>query len=219
MGPNAWRGVEPGGSYLMINRKLIGIRPEIAHDVVAIGWDGFNGRGTFCVDETKFSRIETFLNPDTDIRPWNKLGRHLVLCEQSNIGRATNFKNLEEYYQYVMQRAPSEVKFRKKPIGEDAISFDRLVADLADARAIISLNSTVSIDAMCAGYSAITLDIGDPTYPITSHNLDRVFYPNRLPLFEYMAHCQYHYTEIENGDFWSQLYPKRGPKLHEFIML
>jgi hypothetical protein len=43
--------------------------------------------------------------------------------------------------------------------------------------------------------------------------LDDIRYPERLPLLQHLAHCQWHHTEIQDGSFWEQLYPKSGERL------
>ena len=52
LGPNAWKQIEfDGKPFLIFNRKFLGFKPEDVHENVAISWDGFNGNGTFCVNE------------------------------------------------------------------------------------------------------------------------------------------------------------------------
>ena len=215
MGPNAWTACETSRPYIMFNRKFVGSNPADVHNYCAIGWDGFNGRGTFCVDEVDPTRLEKFLKPE-EFLEWKKDGQHLLLCEQSNIGRATNVRSLDQYYKLVTTNPPFPVRFRRKPIGEENISYESFVKQIVGTKAVVSLNSTVSLDALLAGYPVISLDIGDPTYAITGHKLTEILYPNRIPLFQYLAHCQHHLRDVESGEFWTQLWPKRGNTLSEW---
>lgn len=216
MGPNAWRQIERSSRpYIMFNRKFLGNDPKIVHQNCAISWNGFNGDGTFCVDAVDPKRIEKYINPEKDIRSWNKDGKYLLLCEQSNTGRSRTYRTINQYYDYVKKHATLPIKFRKKPVGEEAIDANRVQQELIGAKAIVHLNSTISIDAMMAGIPVISLDVGDPLYAITGHTLDDIRYPDRLPLFQYLAHCQWDETEIATGKFWEHIYPMRGPKLCE----
>lgn len=214
MGPNNYRAIEQSGvPYLMVNRKFLG---NDAHNVVAVGWDGFNGDGTFCVDQIDPKRLEQFIDP-SQIEDWHKDGEHILLCEQSNLGRSTAFRSLQDFYAYVYATSETRVMLRKKPIGEHQIKPALVRAGLNNAKAVAILNSTISVEALIAGYPVISYDIGDPCYAITGHKSNEIVYPdNRLELFQYMAHCQWTEQEIANGEFWAQLYPKRGPKLHEW---
>lgn len=217
MGPNLWIPVERTGQpYLMFNRKFVGNDPKVVHENCAIGWDGFNGNGTFCVDEVNPSRLLKYLNPDKEFEEWQKGGKNIILCDQSNIGRSTKFATLQQFFNYVQNTSDDKVIFRKKPSGEHNISYERFKQEVRGAKAAVVLNSTVSLEFLTAGIPVISLDDGDAAYPITSHKLSELVYPNRLPFFQYLAHCQWHYTEIQNGEFWTHVYPKRGIKLNEW---
>jgi YD repeat-containing protein len=217
MGPNAWQRIEQVNKpYIMFNRKFVGNDPKMVHENCAIGWDGFNGRGTFCVDEVDPLRLTRYIDPDKEIEEWRRDGKHFLLCEQSNLGRATNFQSTRHFYNTVVKSTHVPVVFRNKPVGEENIKPEAVRRGLIGAKAAVVLNSTISIEAMMAGVPVISYDVGDPVYPISGHNVNEILYPDRLPLFQYLAHCQWTETEIANGDFWAQLYPKRGPKLHEW---
>ncbi len=216
MGPNAWERVERANTpYIMFNRRFVGDDQSV-HTNCAIGWNGFNGRGTFCVDQVDPIRLQKYM-PEEKLLPWRKPGNNLILCEQSNVGRATDpkFKTLQTYYNHVRQHAKLPVIFRKKPVGEENISFNKVTLELikANPKALVNLNSTISLDAMMVGIPVISLDAGDPVYPITTHDFSSIMYPDRLPWFQHLAMCQWTEDEIRSGEFWDSLYPKRGPRL------
>ena len=220
MGPNAWQNIEQSGKpYIMLNRKFVGNGPQVVHENCAISWNGFNGRGTFCVNEVDPTRLTRYM-AEEELLPWRKHGSKLILCEQSNVGRTEDpkFKTLQLYYSSVKRGATLPVVFRKKPIGEKNISFAKVTSDLIkfDPKALVNLNSTISIDALTVGIPVISFDIGDPAYPITTHSLSAVSYQERLPFFQYLAHCQWTEDEIKTGEFWSHIYPMQGKKLHEW---
>ncbi len=219
MGPNAWERVERANKpYIMFNRRFVGDDASV-HTNCAIGWNGFNGRGTFCVDKVDPTRLQKYM-PEENLLPWRKPGNTLILCEQSNVGRATDpkFKTLKGYYNYVRRHTHLPVVFRDKPIGEEKISFSGVTKGLikANPKVLANLNSTISLDAMMVGIPVISFDAGDPLYPLTSHDFSSIMYPERLPFFQYLAHCQWTEDEIKSGEFWEHIYPMRGLKLNEW---
>ena len=85
-------------------------------------------------------------------------------------------------------------------------------------RAIASLNSLVSVEALIYGKHVLTDDITNPCYAVSAKSLEEIKEFNRLPFFHYLAHCQWHVNEIENGTFWEKLKTKERTKLHEIRM-
>jgi len=213
-GPNYWKKIErDGGMYIMVNRVLISKNPQHVHDVVALSWNGFNGRGTFCVDDIEKGRIEKFINPSKDVAPWRKSGDYLLLCGQADLGRCGKYASLTEWYDYVNGTSAEPVLFRPHPIHGPRVP---LATHFHMARAAAILNSTVAIDALLSGVPVISFDEGNPVHAITGHTLAETVMPDRMPLFKYLAQCQYFYSEIESGKFWDQLHPMRGPRLCEY---
>jgi len=217
MGPNAWQRIENNGTFLMLNRKFVGNDPKVVHENCAISWNGFNGYGTFCVDEVDPSRLERYMKAD-EILPWRD-GENTIFCEQSNVGRSTTHRSLERYYNHVKTNTNGKVIFRSKPIGEENISYEGVTNSLQkqNPKVVVNLNSTISLDALSFGIPVISLDKGDPAYAITGHTLNEIVKPdNRLEFFQHLAHCQWTEDEIKSGEFWEHIYPMRGPKLHEW---
>ena len=220
MGPNAWQRIEKTNQpYLMFNRKFVGNAPQVVHENCAISWNGFNGYGTFCVNEIDPTRLGKYLTEE-EILPWKGEGLNTIYCEQSNVGRSTTFSNLQRYYHHVKENARGGVVFRNKPVGENNISHTGVVSSLLEhsPKVVANLNSTISLDALVAGIPVVSLDRGDPAFAITGHTLDEnpVKSPNRLEFFQYLAHCQWHETEIQSGEFWDNVYPIQGNQLHEW---
>ena len=80
-------------------------------------------------------------------------------------------------------------------------------SELKDIKEAHVLNSTVSVDLLYYGVPVVSWDKGDPCYVGTIENREK--------LFHHLAHCQWTYDEIENGDWWEQLKTNDGPRLHE----
>jgi hypothetical protein len=115
-GPNYWKQVERSGEpYLIVNRVLVSRNPRHVHDVVAISWDGLNGRGTFCVDDIDETRLEQFISPSKDVAGWRKQGDYLLLCGQADIGRCGRYGSVAEWYRLVENTANEPVVFRAHP--------------------------------------------------------------------------------------------------------
>lgn len=221
MGPNAWQRVERApGQYLMLNRKLVGNGPQVVHENCAISWNGFNGYGTFCVDEVDPKRLERYMK-ENEFEDWKRNGKAIVYGEQSNVGRSTNYRTLAQYYKFVERNAKKlggTARRKRKPIGEDKISFKSVRKSLLnlDPHVYVNLNSTISLECLSVGIPVISLDKGDPAYPITSHDMNIHYPDNRLEFYQYLAHCQWTENEIKSGEFWDHIYPISGPKLYEW---
>lgn len=215
LGPNYWKQVErSGGAYLFVNRVLLSKHPKHVNDVVAISWDGFNGRGTFCVDDIDRKRMERFIDPCRDMLGWRKQGEYLLLCGQADTGRCGLYGSTSEWYTYVQDTTNEKVVYRPHPNqGGGRVP---LRTHLHLARAAAVLNSTVAVDALLAGVPVVSFDEGNPVHAVTGHTLAETVRPNRLPFLDYLAHCQYFYSEIESGLFWDRLNPKRGNRLCEY---
>lgn len=222
LGPNYWKSIERSGKpYIMMNRKFLGYGKNDVHDNVCISWDGFNGRGTFCVEDLELDRLRKYIKPE-EFEDWREPGNQYLLCKQTDLGRSTKYPSLQRFYHYVKTNSPKPVRIRSKvsPEIEYKDNTKRFLIefkeDLNNVKAAVVLNSTVSVDILLAGIPVISMDEGDPCYAINSHKLNLVVYPDRLPFLSYLAHCQWHYDEIESGKFWDVLYPKRGKMLCEW---
>ena len=217
MGPNMYQAIERASTpYLMFNRKFVGSDPGVVHSNCAISWNGFNGEGTFCVDEVDPSRLEQYMTPE-EIEDWKTDGENVLLIEQSNTGRSNKFRTMNDFYKTVKNKYSGPMSIRRKPQGEENIAPEKVRNGLIKAKAIANLNSTISIESLAAGIPVVSYDKGDPAYAITGRDLNNLTYPdNRLEFFQYLAHCQWQEIEIQSGEFWEQLYPLRGKALSEW---
>jgi len=208
LGPNYFKEIESDGlPYLMGNRKFVGFGDHV-HNTLAISWDGFNGRGTFCVDEVDESRLEKFIDINR-MRPKQK-GNYSLLCEQSDVGRCAEYENINQWYVHVKNTVnPLKIRRKKNP---ERVNFkiweQSFLSELNDVKEAHVLNSTVSIDLLYYGIPVISHDRGDPCF---GGDID-----NREKLFHYLANCQWDYSEIANGDWWDKLKEKKGIKPCEF---
>ena len=221
LGPNFWKNIEMVNKpYIMMNRKFLGFGERDVHDNVAISWDGFNGRGKFCVDEIDPDRILRYVKEEDIHTPVMPAGEYYLLCEQADVGRCKRFSNLNQFYSFATKEIPpQQLKIRKKinPESMDMTTFRKaFLKRLENVKAALVLNSTVSVEITLAGIPVLSFDEGDPVYAISSRSINDIKTPYTRIFLNYLAHCQWHYSEIESGKFWDHIYPKRGPRLCEW---
>ena len=201
-GPNYWKKVERlYPEFIQVNRKFLGN----VDDNVAISWNGFNGRGQFCVDKVNPKRL---LPHSFDIEPWRTRDGYTLLLGQFDLGRCGKYASLQEWHAHVRANTGDKVFYRQWPGNKN------LKLEAKGARIAVTLNSTVAIETIQLGVPTVAMDKGSPAYGICAKNLGHVHYSeNRLAWLEYLANCQWNFRQIENGDFWRQLWPRRGPRL------
>jgi len=222
LGPNFWKAIEfDGKPFIMMNRKFLGFGERDVHDNVCISWDGFNGRGTFCVDEVDPQRLLRYVKEEDfedSVMGWS--GGAYLLCQQADVGRCKKYQSVNAFYSQATKGITARrLKIRKKinPENTDMATFRKnFLNSLKNIEAALVLNSTVSVEITMAGIPVVSFDEGDPVYAISSRSVDDIRMPFTRHFLEYMAHCQWHYDEIKSGKFWEQIYPKRGPRLCEW---
>lgn len=210
-GPNYWKNCEKiYDNYLFVNRKFIGN----VDDDVAISWNGFNGRGIFNVNSIDPQRLEVALERSPiKIHPWRRYNPDsFLLLGQADTGRCL-LENLNTWYQDMrLAYKGSKPVFRKWPRGDG----HTLIQDIARTGFSVSLNSTVAVETLMMGHPTVVFDKGSPVWSICNMWNNPGIEPKRIALFEYLANCQYHYSEISTGDFWCQLGEGPvGPRLHD----
>ena len=170
MGPNLFQDIERDeGDFLILNRKFIGFEEIDQHDVVSISWNGFNGMGIFCVDQNNVSqeRLDKFLNP-RQVKNWSLDHEKYLLCHQYDTGRSEMYDDINKWYRKIHRMVrPDLLKIRNKTTMETVgkIEFLRsLKEDLSNVKAVFSLNSTVSVEALILGKVVITDDETNPCF-------------------------------------------------------
>ena len=223
-GPNLYQAMEKdGGNFIMLNRKFLGFEERDVHDNCAISWNGFNGMGIFCVDRNSMDgdRLEKYIDL-REIEHWSLDSDNYLLCHQHDTGRSTRFDDINKWYRNVQRRVhPNNLKIRRKITLENVgrIEFMRsLREDLSDVKAIFSLNSIVSVEALILGKGLVTDDKTNPCYGVASSEMGSTIKPfDRTEFLTYLANCQWHIDEIRNGSFFQNMkYGPQGKRLHEF---
>jgi len=224
MGPNLFQSIEKdGGDFMIINRKFLGFNERDAHDIVTVSWNGFNGMGIFCIDQDRMdrSRLEKYLDP-REIEHWSLDSDNYLLCHQHDTGRSERYNDINKWYRHVQRRVhPNHIRIRRKTTMENVgrVEFMRsLREDLSDVKAIFSLNSIVSVEALILGKGLVTDDKTNPCYGVASSEMGSTIKPfDRTEFFTYLSNCQWHIDEIRNGSFFHNMeYGPQGKRLHEF---
>lgn len=218
MGPNLFKDIEKDkNDFLIINRKFIGFEERDQHDIVSISWNGFNGMGIFNVDQNQISqeRLDKFLNP-RHIENWSLNHEKYLLCRQYDTGRSEKYNNINKWYRKIHRIVkPDLLKVRNKTTIENvgSVEFIRsLREDLSDVKAVFSLNSIISVEALILGKAVITDDKTNPCFAV-ANNYNSF---DRGTFLKYLAHCQWHIDEIQNGSFFENMtFGPEGPRLHE----
>ena len=167
------------------------------------------------------SRLEKYLD-QREIEHWSLNSDSYLLCQQHDTGRSTKFNDINKWYRHVQRRVhPNNLKIRRKITLENVgrLEFMRsLREDLADVKAIFSLNSIVSVEALILGKGLVTDDKTNPCYGVASSEIGSTIKPfDRTEFFTYLANCQWHIDEIRNGSFFHNMeYGPQGKRLHEF---
>lgn len=223
MGPNLFQSIEKdGGEFMIINRKFLGFNERDAHDIVTVSWNGFNGMGIFCVDQNRMSekRLDRFLD-QREIEHWSLNSDNYLLCHQYDTGRSERYNDINKWYRNVQRRVHSNhLRIRRKTTMENVgrLEFMRaLREDLSDVKAIFSLNSIVSVEALILGKGVITDDPTNPCYAVSFSEIGSTIQPfDRTEFLTYLAHCQWHIDEIRNGLFFQNMtFGPYGPRLNE----
>ena len=212
-GPNYWKNCEKQyDNYLQVNRKFFGD----VNDDVAISWNGFNGRGIFNIDPVDPPRYRAFEDAMSrnvmKIHPWREFHREtFLLCGQADLGRATNWARLSEWYAQAREHfRPAKCNFRPHPNGDGR----SLLQDSNRSGFAVTLNSTVAIETLMLGLPTAASDKGSPVWAICNPERNPLEEPPRGLMFEYLANCQWHYDDIKTGEFWEILRPgPTGPRL------
>lgn len=116
-----------------------------------------------------------------------------------------------------LQRLGLRVTFRPHPrmkepeaYGVDPALFDRrpMAETLAEARTVVTWNSTSGVDALVAGVPVVAMDRGSIAWPISGHQLEDALHPPRpmrRQFFYDMGYALWNLEEIGSGECWRHL--------------
>lgn len=209
---NSWKNTvrtcqSKGIPLITVNRCFFGSR----FDMVAIGWDGFNGNADFCLRNFMPSdRWEKHGFPLPDWKPIDSEG-YILVCGE--------FRDMVHWYRKLDEVLPrEEVRFRPHPFVNECPKAwelapgkrqDDIETALAGARVCITFDSIAGCDAALAGVPSITYGEASMAARVSFTSWETykraTTLPNRDPWVSRLAYCQWSHDEISNGEFWEHL--------------
>ena len=198
LGTTFWRGIEATGPYLLVDRCSYGDPGTF----VSLVRDGHGRRGDH----------RTPAHPDASrwtqhgmrVDPWRPRGDRVVLCGQTET-YSPRYRRLAEWY---AAAAPACTHFRRHPSGPPGAPADTAAAALPaadswdDCGRVVTLNSSVAIDAVLSGIPTVTMDEAAMAWEVTSHAPAESLMPDRDGWLHWLAWTQWTYEEIREGAPW-----------------
>lgn len=194
----------------------------------AVGWGGLNGRADFRNIGMPADRAELL---GVEMKPWNLDGSYYLIAGQIPWDASVEHTEFFKWVALILRRVQGIVKdpvvFRPHPLMQgDAtelyeemekhgvtIDTDSLLEDaLAGAKAVITFNSNVGVDALIAGKPVLSFDEGSMAYSASKHHVEYLLDPgliiarlNREQWFNDLAYAQWTRAEMEKGVAWGHI--------------
>jgi len=145
---------------------------------------------------------------DIKIQPWNKRGKKIIVCQQSD-EFMTSMADWPNWTPQVLKilgaNTDREIIVRSKREPRP------LQVDLKDAWIVVAHSSAAAIEALVAGVPVIVTDPKSPAWQLcTDFNMVETPYysDRRKELFAQLADSQWTETEMKNGTAWRMLNDK-----------
>jgi len=183
LGTTLWRDIEATGPYLFVDRCSFGDTNEW----VSLVWNGHGARGDHRVppnvDGSRWERIGVPLGV------W-QMGRNIVLAGQTE-PYSPDWPTMNTWY----QTHPEATHFRPHPAQSVANGVLNLptYTSFENVGQMITLNSSVAVEAILRGIPTVCDDAGAMAYPGFAYGADR------LPWLRWLAWTQFHHDEIALG--------------------
>jgi hypothetical protein len=193
LGTSFWRAVEATGPFILLDRCSFGSPDQF----MTLVRDGHGRRGDHRVpDRIDGSRWERFCVP---VSPWRSGGTRTVLCGQIETW-SPHYRSVAEWYGTV---AGACTHFRRHPASRRPAPFGLPeIFDWNDVGKVVTLNSSVAIDAVLAGIPTVTLDEAAMAWDVTGHAPDITVTPDRRSWLHWLAWTQWTHDEMEEGSPW-----------------
>lgn len=195
LGTTCWRTIEADGPFLLVDRCSFGDPGQW----VSLVLSGHGRRGDHRTpDHPDGSRWQQHGVP---VRPWREGGRQTILCGQCET-YSPHFATPGDWYRAV---AADCSHFRPHPADRRehvAVAGLPRTTDWVDAGAVITLNSSVAIDAVLAGIATVTMDEAAMAWDVTGHSPTERHLPDRTDWLHWLAWTQWHHDEIAAGTPW-----------------
>lgn len=184
----------------------------------AIGWGGFAGNADFNL--TGDEPMDRWDALGVKSKPWRRREGPVVVCGQ--LPHDTQVQDVDHVgwcrmaVDYLRGRG-YPVLFRPHPrcrdpdvygIADSLFDTRKMRATLAEARAVVTWNSTSCVDALVAGVPVITCHPSSIGWPVARHRLediDDLRFPSRRRWLAGLGYSQWNLDEIREGRPWDHL--------------
>lgn len=188
LGTTCWRSIEASGSYLLVDRCSFGDSERW----VSLVWNGHGRRGDHRVphdvDGERWERI------GVEVKPWRRRrlfgGAKRVLCGQTET-YSPHFESIGDWYAAVKGGC---THFRPHPALKPNLCNIPLAHTWEDVDQVVTLNSSVAVQAILEGIPTEVHDEGGMAYPGFPRGADR------MPWLHWLAWTQWSHDEIEAGE-------------------
>ena len=195
LGTTCWRAIEADGPFLLVDRCSFGDPGQW----VSLVLSGHGRRGDHRTpDHPDGSRWQ---QNGVLVSPWRDAGRQTILCGQCET-YSPHFATPGDWYRAVAAECSH---FRPHPADRRehvAVAGLPRTTDWDDAGAVITLNSSVAVDAVLAGIPTVTMDEAAMAWDVTGHSPCERYLPDRTDWLHWLAWTQWHHDEIAAGTPW-----------------
>jgi hypothetical protein len=182
------------------------------HDMVAIGWDGFNADADFCLEDPEDCPSDRWEKHGFELPAWRFNTGYWLICGE--------FRPMHQWYASLHLALKHEkARFRPHPFVPDqlygfkpapAAGQDDIETVLAGAACCITFDSIAGCDAVLNGVPSITFGKNamarDVSFKdLTEYRLNSHGVKDRTNWCHQLAYCQWSHDEIETGEFWEHL--------------
>jgi len=182
LGTSCWRAIEATGAYLLVDRASFR-DPEF----VSLVWNGHGRRGDHKVPRRP--SVDRWKLHGVELKPW-RTGRRTVLCGQTE-SYSPRWKSMLEWYQSAGNVCTHFRPHPAQPVNPTLLPEWRSFEDVAR---IVTLNSSVAVDAIINGIPTVVEDEGGMAWPGFTTGDDRI------PWLRWLAWTQFSHEEIAAGE-------------------
>jgi hypothetical protein len=182
-----------------------------------VGWNGFAGNADFRNDDMPMDRWEAM---GVKTLPWQRRNGPVVVCGQ--LPRDTQVQHVDHVgwcrsTVAELRRSGHDVRFRPDPRQNNwsVYHIDRRLIDtrsmdetLADAKCLVTWNSTSAVDALIQGVPVIACHPSSVSYPVATHSIadiNHLRYPSRRNWLAGLGYAQWTLDEMRAGLPWMHL--------------
>ena len=201
LGTTLWRAIESTGPFLLVDRCSYGDPGRF----VSLVRDGHGRRGDHRTPQVRDgSRWERHA---VAVQPWHAdHGTRRILCGQTET-YSPHHARPEDWYDHV---GAACTHFRPHPAAAGlarpcAATGLPVTRTWDDARAVVTLNSSVAVESVLAGIPTVTMDEAAMAWDVTGREPGDERTPERTEWLHWLAWTQWTHDEIEEGIPWPRL--------------